>query len=183
MNIHQSYGWWEAGPFRSSDRPGRRDLNQAAGCAKGRLDVPRRLLRRGLHADGVARVTDPVMVVSDGAGACPLKVRCQQRVSPWSGTARPPGQNTTQECADPSEHQFSPVMLHFQVSPSAPAKQAVLTRSCGLRSAAAFCASATPCYQEPSPHRVVNSAGSWSPPWSPVRPSAMVANPPWSVST
>jgi hypothetical protein len=30
----------------------------------GQLDVPRQLLRHGLPAGGVARVTDPVMVVS-----------------------------------------------------------------------------------------------------------------------
>jgi hypothetical protein len=156
------------------------------GWAKGQLDVPRRLLRSGLHAGGVSRVTDPVMVVSGGAGARPLSIRCQQRVRPLSGTAPPPGRNTPQEFADPSEHQFSPCHAFPDVAvgpnragrPDASLRPALWGRLLRLWQ--------RPCYQEPPPHRVVNSAGSRSPPWSlaiPERPSAMVVNPPWSVST
>jgi hypothetical protein len=62
-----------------------------------------RLVGRGLHAAAVARVTDPVVVVSSGARACPLGVRGQQRVGPWS-SATPPGPNTAHQCAQPSKH-------------------------------------------------------------------------------
>jgi hypothetical protein len=74
------------------------------GLAKAR----RPTLRGGLHAAGeaaagVARVANPVVVVSSGARACPLGIRCQQRVGPWS-SATSPGPNTTHERTEPTEH-------------------------------------------------------------------------------
>jgi hypothetical protein len=96
-----------------SDRPTRTcHRTRRAGRARDSWTSRARLLRSGLHAAvataEVARVTDSVVVVSGGARACPLGVRCQQRVGPVSDTAPPPGRNTTHECPDPSEHLFSP---------------------------------------------------------------------------
>jgi hypothetical protein len=69
-----------------------------AGVGPARASRP--TLRSGLHAAGeaatVARVANPVVVVSSGARACPLGIRCQQRVGPWS-SATPSGPNTTHE--------------------------------------------------------------------------------------
>jgi hypothetical protein len=74
----------------------------------GPARAPRPTLRGGLHAAGeeaagVARVANPVVVVSSGARACPLGIRCQQRVGLWS-SATPPGPNTTHERTEPTEH-------------------------------------------------------------------------------
>ena len=100
--------------MRGSDRPTRTcDPIRRPGTARDSRTSRARLLRSGLHAAAaataeVAGVTDPVVVVSSGTRACPLGVRCQQRVDPLSGTAPPPGRNTTHERTDPSEHLFSP---------------------------------------------------------------------------
>jgi hypothetical protein len=97
-------------------------------------DVPCPAAPCGLHAAvataEVARVTDPVVVVSGGARAGPLGVRCQQRVGPLSGTAPPPGRTTTQECTDPSEHLFTRPSWCVSKGPTvSPAEQAVLLPS------------------------------------------------------
>jgi hypothetical protein len=76
-------------------------------CRLIKRSSPRSRLPAGVTTAEVARVTDPVVVVSGGARPCPLGVRGQQRVGPMSGTAAPPGWDTTRECTQPSQHLFS----------------------------------------------------------------------------